>query len=134
MILKLIKTESEHMEAMKRLSELMDALPNTPEGDELVLLAMLIQAYESEKYPLPPPNPIEAIKFRMDQSNLKKKDLVPFIGNLEKVDEVLKGKRPLTLKMIRALHNGLGIPAEFLIAEGEPKHAPARMKREKQTA
>ena len=71
MILKLIKTEAEHMEAMKRLSELMDALPNTPEGDELVLLAMLIQAYESEKYPLPPPNPIEAIKFRMDQSNLK---------------------------------------------------------------
>ena len=129
MILKLIKNESEHTEALKRLSALMDAQPGTPDGDELALLAMLIEAYERERYPLPPPDPVEAIKFRMDQANLKKKDLIPYIGNLEKVSEVLNRKRPLTLKMIRALHNGLGIPAESLLAEATEKRTPARMRR-----
>ena len=121
MILKLIKTETEYAVAKKRLSALMDAQAGTPEGDELALLAMLIEAYEREHFPLPPPDPVEAIKFRMDQANLKKKDLVPYIGNLDKVNEVLNRKRPLTLKMIRALHHGLGIPAEFLIVESLDK-------------
>lgn len=111
MILKLIKTETEHASANKRLSALMDAHPDTPDGDELAPLTMFIEAYERKRFPLPPPDPVEAIKFRMDQSNLNKNDLVPYIGNLEKVTEVLNRKRPLTLKMIRALHNGLGIPA-----------------------
>ena len=124
MIVKLIKTEADHAEALARLGQLMDAAPDTPEGDELKLLATLIEAYEKERCPLPPPDPVEAIKFRMDQSNLKKKDLVRYIGSIDKVTGVLNGKRPLNLKMIRALHMGLGIPAESLLAQ----HAvPKRM-------
>src|SRR5437773_2146813 len=127
MIVKLIKTEEEHAEALRRASSLMDALPNTPEADELQLLATLIEAYEKERYPLPPPDPIEAIKFRMDQAGLKKKDLIPYIGDLAKVNEVLKGKRALSLKMIRALHKGLEIPAEFLLAEPSVKRPVATL-------
>lgn len=136
MLLKPIKTEADHRAALERLSSLMDAQPNTPQGDELAVLSMLIDAYERQHYPLPPADPIEAIKFRMDQSNLTKKDLVPYLGDPKKVSEILNGKRPLTLKMIRALHNGLGIPAESLIAERHINPVTARMKRmrEKKTA
>ncbi|HLX62072.1 MAG TPA: transcriptional regulator [Planctomycetota bacterium] len=113
----MIKTETEYNAALERASALMDASAKSPEAAELELLATLLEAYESRRYPIGPPDPIEAIKFRMDQAGLKQKDLTPYIGSRSKVSEVLNHKRPLSLRMIRALHKGLGIPAESLLAE-----------------
>lgn len=116
---KLIKTPEDHAEALHRLDELMarDPAVGSAEGDELELLAHLIEDYEKQKYDLGFPTPVEAIRFRMEQQGLKAKDLVSYLGSPSKVSEVLNGKRPLTLTMIRRLHEGLGIPAEVLIAE-----------------
>lgn len=116
---KVIKSESEHEQALARLMELMDANPadGSVAADELELLVLVIDQFESAHYPMDPPDPIEAIKFRMDQMGLKSKDLVPFIGSASKVSEVLSHKRPLSLNMIRKLNPGLGIPAEVLIRE-----------------
>ena len=88
----------------------------TPEGDELEVLALLIGKYEDEQFPMPPSNPIEAIKFRMDQQGLTPRDLEPFIGSSGRVSEVLNGKRRLSLAMIKRLHEGLNIPYESLLA------------------
>ena len=118
---KLIKTPEEHEKVLKRIEELFDAEPDTPEGDELELLVTLLELYEKEKYPISSPDPISAIKFRMEQQGLKNKDLIPYIGSKSKVSEVLSGKRALSLNMIRKLNEGLGIPAEVLIQEtGKP--------------
>lgn len=114
---KLIKTESDYKAVLKRIDEIFNSKPNTPEGDELDLLVTLVELYEKEKYPVEAPDPISAIKFRMEQQGLKSKDLIPFIGSKSKVSEVLSGKRALSLNMIRSLHKGLGIPAEVLIQE-----------------
>ena len=114
---KLIKTPEEHEKVLKRIEELFDAEPDTPEGDELELLVTLLELYEKEKYPIFSPDPISAIKFRMEQQGLKNKDLIPYIGSKSKVSEVLSGKRALSLNMIRKLNEGLGIPAEVLIQE-----------------
>lgn len=116
---KVIKTEAEHEQALARLMALMGSDPaeGSEEADELELLALVIDRFESAHYPMDPPDPIEAIKFRMDQMGLKSKDLVPFIGSASKVSEVLSYKRPLSLNMIRKLNQGLGIPAEVLIRE-----------------
>ena len=113
--IKLIKTEEDYKKALERIDKIFDASPNTPKGDELELLVTLVELYEKEKYPIDEPNPIDAIKFRMEQENLKNKDLIPFIGNKSKVSEVLSGKRSLSLNMIRKLNVGLGIPAQILI-------------------
>lgn len=113
---KLIKTEKEYQATLKRIEKLMDAKPRTPQGDELELLATLVDIYEREHEPIPPPNPLEAIRFRMEQEGLKPKDLIPFIGSRSRVSEVLSGRRPLTLRMIRNLHRNLGIPAEALLS------------------
>jgi HTH-type transcriptional regulator / antitoxin HigA len=117
MINKIIKTEEDYNKALARIDELMDAEPNTPEGDEHELLVTLVELYEEKKYPIDMPDPIEAIKLRMEQLGLHQKDLVPFIGSKSKVSEVLNRKRPLSLSMMRALHKGLGIPAELLLKE-----------------
>jgi HTH-type transcriptional regulator/antitoxin HigA len=117
MKIKLIKTEEENEAALARLDEIFDAESGTPEGDEAELLTALIEMYERKAYPIDLPDPIEAIKFRMDQQGLKPKDLVPYIGSPSKVSEVLSGKRPLSLAMIRKLVNELGIPAEVLLQE-----------------
>jgi HTH-type transcriptional regulator/antitoxin HigA len=117
MIHKVIKTEIDYQKALSRIDMLMDAEPNTPEGDELELLVTLVELYEDKKYPIEMPDAVEAIKFRMEQSNLNQKDLVPFIGSKSKVSEVLNKKRPLSLSMMRALHKGLSIPAEILLQE-----------------
>lgn len=117
MKLKLIKTEAENEAALARLEEIFDAEPGTPEGDEAELLTALIEMYERTAYPIDLPDPIEAVRFRMEQAGLKRKDLVPFIGSESKVSEVLAGKRSLSLTMIRNLVNGLGIPAEVLLQE-----------------
>jgi HTH-type transcriptional regulator/antitoxin HigA len=111
-----IKTESDYEAALARLEAIWDPEPDTPEADEFELLAMLIDAYEQRHFPISPPDPIEAIKFRMDQMGFSRKDLEPFIGSRGRVSEVLNGKRDLTLEMIRRLHAGLNIPFESLIS------------------
>ena len=115
MIIKPIKTQRDYQQALKEIDKLMDAKPNTPEGDRLDLLATLVSAWEERHYPIDPPDPIEAIVFAMEQRGLTRRKLEPFIGSRAAVAEVLGRKRPLTLPMIRRLHAGLGIPAEVLI-------------------
>jgi len=117
MTYKVIKTEEDYQLAISRIDELMDAEPNTPEGDELELLVTLVELYEDKKFPIDMPDTIEAIKFRMEQLSLNQQALVPFIGSKSKVSEVLNKKRPLSLSMMRTLHKGLGIPAEILLKE-----------------
>lgn len=114
---KLIKTDADYQAALARIEQIFDARPGTPEGDELELLATLVELYEEKAFPIDLPSPVEAIKFRMEQQGLKAKDLIPYIGSASKVSEVLAGKRPLSLTMIRKLVNGLGIPAEVLLQE-----------------
>ena len=114
---KLIKTEEDYSLALSRINELMDAKEGSVEADELELLATLVEMYEDNHYPIDTPDPVEAIKFRMDQLGLNQQDLVPIIGNRSKVSEVLNRKRPLTLAMMRALHKDLGIPADVLLKE-----------------
>ncbi len=114
---KVIKTESEYEAALAQLDELLDAAPDTPEGDEFELWATLIATYEEEAFPIDLPDPIAAIRFRMEQAGLKQVDLVPYIGSASRVSEILKGKRSLSLSMIRKLHEGLGIPADVLLQE-----------------
>ena len=123
MNIKPIKTEVDYDAALARISELMDAELNTLEGDELDVLGTLVEAYESKHHPISSPNPVEAIRFRMDQYGLKDKDLIPFIGRSGRVSEVLGYKRKLTLTMIRKLHVGLKIPTESLVQDYELKHA-----------
>ncbi|MGI6414383.1 MAG: ImmA/IrrE family metallo-endopeptidase [Thermoguttaceae bacterium] len=117
MVAKVIKNDREYEAALERIEALMDAARDTPEGDELELLTTLVEVYEDKHFPINLPDPIEAIRFRMQQAGLKQQDLVPFIGSRSKVSEILAGKRPLSLKMIRALHQQLGIPAEVLLRE-----------------
>jgi HTH-type transcriptional regulator / antitoxin HigA len=120
---KIIKNEAEYQAALAYLETLMDAQPGTPEEEELELFAMLIETYEQTVFPIDLPDPVSAIEFRMEQQGLKRKDLEPYIGNQSKVSEVLSGKRPLSLAMIRALHAGLDIPLEVLLQKPE-KAAP----------
>jgi HTH-type transcriptional regulator/antitoxin HigA len=110
-----IRTKSDHKKALAEVERLWGAKSGTPEGDRLDVLATLIDAYESEKYPMDPPDPIEAIKFRMEQQGLSRKDLEPLIGTRTRVAEVLNRKRSLSIGMIRRLHQHLGISAEVLI-------------------
>lgn len=117
MIPKVIKNDCDYETALARIDQLMDAAPGTPEGEELELLATLVEVYEDKHVSMELPDPIEAIRFRMEQSGLKQQDLVPYIGSRSKVSEVLAGKRRLSLNMIRALHKGLGVPAEVLLRE-----------------
>jgi HTH-type transcriptional regulator/antitoxin HigA len=118
---KVIKTESDCAVVLARIEKLMDARPNTPQGDELELLSLLVHDYEERAFPIERPDPVAAIRFRMEQQGLKPKDLVPLLGGRNRVSEVLSGRRNLSLKMIRALAAGLGIPAEVLL--GQPERA-----------
>src|SRR3989304_7717821 len=114
---KVIKNESDYEETLLRLNTLLTRNPSegTREDDELEVLVLLIQDYESRQSHLIAPSPVEAIKFRMEQQDLTPRDLIPYIGSRSKVSEILSRKRPLTLSMIRALNKGLGIPAKVLI-------------------
>ena len=118
-MLKVIKTDQEYMAALSAIEKLIDddPEPNTPESNQLEVLSILISDYESKHYSIEPPTPLDAIKFRMEQQNLTQRDLIPIIGNRSKVSEILSGKRPLSLSMIRALHNNLGIPAGALLSD-----------------
>ncbi len=116
MKLKPIKNDRELNRALKRIEELWGAKPDTPRGDELDVLMLFVEKYEDEHYAIPASDPIEAIKFLMEQKNLSRKDLEPYIGTSGRVSEVLSRKRRLTLAMIKKLHEGLKIPYESLIA------------------
>ncbi|MBI1178713.1 hypothetical protein GC207_14870 [bacterium] len=113
---KVIKTPADHKAALARIEQLFNAKPGTPEGDEFELLSVLVEQYEKAAFPIEPPTPLAAIKFRMEQQGLKNKDLIPYLGSASKVSEVLSGQRSLSLSMIRNLVAGLGIPADVLIA------------------
>ncbi len=117
---KILKTEEDYNQACERIYVLINSTekaiePDSPEGEEIELLSLLVEKYEHEHYPIEVPNPIEAIKFRMEQMNLKQTDVAPLFGGKTRVSEVLHGKRPLTLKMITLLNRYLGIPLESLI-------------------
>lgn len=117
MQLKLIKNEKEYDEALNRIDELMELNPKlgTQESDELEILALLIEKYEEKNWAIEIPNPIEAIKYRMEEMQLKQKDLIPYVGNRSKVSELLNGKISLSLGMIRNLSQALHIPLEILV-------------------
>lgn len=112
-----IRTDADYKAALKVISGLVEHDPDigTPDGDRLDVLTTLVQAYEATNFPMDLPDPVEAIKFRMEQAGLTAKDLEPMIGQRNRVYEILNRKRPLTLPMIWRLHKGLGIPAENLI-------------------
>ena len=116
-----IRNDQDYRQALREVSALIDldpeATPGTPDGDRLDILATLVEAYETRHFPIDAPDPIEAIKFRMEQAGLSARDLQPLLGRSNRVYEVLNHQRPLTLTMIRKLHRGLQIPAAVLIAE-----------------
>ena len=118
-----IKTRRDYQRTLKVIEDLMSAKRNTPEGDRLDILVTLVEAWERKHYSLDLPDPVEAIKYHMEQNGLQPRDLIPFIGSRNRVHEVLNRRRSLTLKMINRLHRGLGIPAESLIKIGSTKAA-----------
>ncbi len=115
MEIKPIKTEKDYEKALKRLDVIFDARPGSKEGDEAEILSILIEKYENEHYPIVAPDPIEAIKFRMEQMGYKQKDLAEIIGYKGRVSEILNRKRKLSLEMIRKLHEKMNIPLESLV-------------------
>ncbi len=110
-----IKTEADYQTTMKEIEGLMSAETGSAEGDRLDVLVTLVEAYERKHYPIDFPDPVEAIKFRMEQQGLTVDDLVPVIGRKNRVYEILARKRPLTLRMVEGLHEAFSIPAESLI-------------------
>jgi len=117
MTLKPIKTEKDYDLALKRLDKIFDAEPGTKEGDELEVLALIIEDYEKQNYPIEAPDPIEAIKFRMEQMGMNQTDLADIIGHKSRASEIINKKRKLTLAMIRKLSKTLNISTEVLVQE-----------------
>lgn len=117
MIKSIIKTDTEYESVLARIEEIMDALPNTPEGDELELLSVLVEKYENEKYPLPEADPVDVIQYYIEQRGLKAKDLVGIIGDKAIVSKVMNRERKLNLRMVRNLHQKAKIPYSLLIQE-----------------
>ncbi|TAK66684.1 MAG: helix-turn-helix domain-containing protein [Betaproteobacteria bacterium] len=116
MKIKPIRNDDDLRAALRRLDAVFQAKVGTPEADEMEVLVTLIEAYENKHYPISPPDPVEAIKFRMEQQGLTLRDLEAYIGPSGRVSEVLNGKRPLSLRMVKRLHDGLRIPYESLLA------------------
>jgi HTH-type transcriptional regulator / antitoxin HigA len=116
MKIKPIKNEEDYNESIQRIETLWGSNKDTPEGDELDLLVTLVESYEMKHYPIAPPDPIDAIKFRMEQMEMTKTDMAKYLGSQSRVTEILNGKRKLTLKMVKSLYKGLKIPAETLLA------------------
>jgi HTH-type transcriptional regulator/antitoxin HigA len=112
-----IKTKRDYEKALRRIETLITAKAGTDEGDELDVLATLVEAYEQKHFPIEAADPVDAILFRMEQQGLERRDLEPFIGSRHRVSEILNRKRGLSLDMIRRIHRGLGIPLEVLIGE-----------------
>lgn len=117
MEIKLIASEEDYQEALERLELVFDAKRGTPEGDELEVLSILIDKYENEHFPIGLPDPIETIKFRMEQMDMKSKDLTKVLGFKSRVSEILNRKQKLSLEMIRKLNSSLHIPTEVLVQE-----------------
>lgn len=115
--IRIIKSEEEYELALERLEEIFDAAIGTPEGDESELLALLIVQYEEEHYPIPDPDPIEAIKYMMEESNMKMKDLAEILGDKGNVSKILNKKRKMSLETIRKLHTLLKIPYSVLVQD-----------------
>jgi HTH-type transcriptional regulator / antitoxin HigA len=134
-MIKIIKYKKEHEKAMDRIAELVsaDPAPGTAMGDELELLAHLVEDFEKKNHDIGLPSPLEAIQFRMEQQNLRAKDLVPYLGSASRVSEVLRGKRQLSVQMIRELNKGLGIPAEVLLQKQSKVHENDRAEAIRQT-
>ena len=118
-----IRSEADHEAALAEVERLWGATSGTPRGDRLDVLATLIDAWEGEHHPMDPPDPIEAIKFRMEQQNLTRKDLEGILGTRTRVAEVLNRRRGLSINMIRRLHEELGIPADVLIRSSRLRRA-----------
>src|SRR6201992_903814 len=118
-----IKSNRDYRRVLKEIEGLMNARRNSPEGDRLDVLVALVEAWERKHYAIDLPDPVEAIRYHMEQNGLEPRGLIPFIGSRNRVHEVLNRKRELTLNMIRRLHQGLGIPAESLIKVGQQKAA-----------
>lgn len=116
MKIKVIKNKKDYEDTLKRIEKLFDANPNTEEGDLLELLVTLVEIYEQKKFSVAPPDPIEAIKFRMEQLGLKQSDIAEVVGGKNRASEILNRKRELTAKMMRELHKKFNIPAESLLA------------------
>ena len=118
-VIGILRSADDHRAAIEEIDPLIELDPElgTPEADRLELLALLVEDYEDKNFLIAPPDPIEALEFRMDQQGIKQKDLVPMIGSKSKVSEVLAGKRPLSISMVRSLSEGLGIPTEVLLQE-----------------
>ena len=116
MEIKPIKTENDYNESIKRIEYLRGSNKDSPQGDELDLLVTLVESYEMKNYPIAPPDPVEAIIFRMEQMGMTKTDLAEYLGSQSRVSEILSRKRQLTLKMIKSLYKELKIPAEILLA------------------
>lgn len=114
--IKPIKTKKDYKQVMKQIESLWDSPPNTKETEILEIISILADEYENKHFPIEAPDPIEAIKYRMEQLNLSQKDLAKYLGGENRASEVLNKKRPLTLKMIKNLHQYLHIPAESLLA------------------
>jgi HTH-type transcriptional regulator / antitoxin HigA len=121
--IKPIRTEADYEAALAEIEQLFEAVPGTLEGDRLEILTTLVEAYEEKHYPIPLPDPIEAIYYYLESRGLSRRDLEPYLGSRARVSEVLNRKRPLSLEMIRRLNNGLRIPAEVLIQAYEYKQA-----------
>lgn len=115
MEIKPIKTEIDYEAALKEIEQLFHAVPGTLEGDRLEVLATLVEVYEDQHYSIPLPDPIEAVFYHMESRDLSRKDLEPYIGSRARISEILNRRRPLTLEMIRKLHDELGISADVLI-------------------
>lgn len=115
MEIKPIRTEADYAQALQEIERLWDAEPGSPEGDKLDVLITLVEAYEEKHYPIPPPDPVEAILHFMESRGLSRQDIEPYIGTRARVSEVMNRKRPLSLNMIRKLHSELGISADVLI-------------------
>lgn len=126
---KIIKTERDYQTALTHISEMM--AQSSPDEAELELWSLLVETYEEAKFPIAVPDPIEAIRFRMEQAGLSPSDLQPYLQSKSKVSEIMNRKRPLSLSMIRALHRGLQIPAEVLVQETQAPYRTPRTKRKR---
>lgn len=135
MNLRPIKTEDDYKAALGEIEGLFQAEPETPEGDRLDILTLLVEAYEEQHHPIPPPDPLAALEYHLESRGLTRRDLEPYLGSRARVAEVMNRRRALTIDMIRRLHQGLGIPAEVLIQPYplvEPQ--PSRTRRTAATA
>jgi HTH-type transcriptional regulator / antitoxin HigA len=129
MDIKPIKSEQDYQDALAEIDRLFEAVPSTPEGDRVEVLVTLVEAYESKYYALPLPDPIEALEFHMERLGLTRRELEPFLGTRARVSEILNRRRPLTMRMIRNIHDGLGISYDVLMQRhplaGEEQENPA---------